>query len=117
VTEKEFKENSKMDIKTKTILKMERLRKNLRQEDVAKYLSLAKSSYAKYETGENTPTTDSLLKLSDLYEVSVDYLLGKNVNLSKFLQKSYEDGKTIGTDIADGVIERKRASKRAKKET
>ena len=30
-----------------------------------------------YETGERDPNTETLLKLSELFDVSVDYILGK----------------------------------------
>ncbi len=64
-----------MDIKD--ILKQERKKRNLTQQNVAEYLKIERGSYAKYETGANTPTTDNILKLAELYNVSTDYLLGR----------------------------------------
>lgn len=61
----------------KDILKLERHKKNMTQQDVADYLNLARGSYAKYETGANIPTTENILKLADLYNVATDYLLGR----------------------------------------
>ena len=49
------------------------------QAQIASYLNMSQTGYSKYETGENDIPTDILLKLADFYEVSVDYLLGRNV--------------------------------------
>lgn len=61
----------------KDILKEERKKRGLTQQQVAEHLNIARGSYALYETGKNTPTTDSIIKLADLYKVSTDYLLGR----------------------------------------
>ena len=49
------------------ILKTERNKHNMTQQEIADYLQIARGSYAKYETGTNTPTTESLIKLAYLY--------------------------------------------------
>lgn len=61
----------------KDILKTERKKHNMTQQEIADYLQMARGSYAKYETGANTPTTEALSKLADLYKCSVDYLIGR----------------------------------------
>ena len=61
---------------------MEKL-KDLRKEnkktlqDMAKYLGISHPAYFKYETGENKPTIETLIKLADYYGVSLDYLVGR----------------------------------------
>ncbi|MCL2171259.1 MAG: XRE family transcriptional regulator [Defluviitaleaceae bacterium] len=56
------------------------LRKNkgFIQADVAAKIGIGRSSYVKYEKGDVQIPTDMLVKLSDIYNVSVDYLLGKS---------------------------------------
>jgi len=49
---------------------------DMNQTQVAKYLDMSQTGYSKYETGENNIPTQVLIKLSKLYNVSVDYLLG-----------------------------------------
>lgn len=49
---------------------------DLTQKQVAAYLSFTHSAYAKIERGERVLTAEVLIKLSNLYDVSVDYLLG-----------------------------------------
>lgn len=46
------------------------------QEYLAKYLSCSQSSYSKIEAGKRQLPTGYLIKLSNLYGVSTDYLLG-----------------------------------------
>ena len=48
---------------------------DLTQLQVADYLNMSQTGYSKYETGENDIPTRVLMKLSILYNTSVDYLL------------------------------------------
>ena len=58
-------------------LKEMRTKLGLSQRDVARILELSPSVVSAYETGERTPSTEILLRLSDLYKCSTDFLLGK----------------------------------------
>ena len=51
--------------------------RDLNQTAIAKYLGMSQTGYSKYETGERDIPTQILIKLADLYGVSVDYLLGR----------------------------------------
>ncbi len=51
--------------------------RNLTQKQVGDVLGITDQSYSRYETGEREPSLESLLKLSDLFGVTVDYLLGQ----------------------------------------
>lgn len=53
---------------------------DMNQTQVAKILGMSQTGYSKYETGENDISTAILIKLADLYDVSVDYLLGRTDN-------------------------------------
>lgn len=53
------------------------------QQYVAELLDVSKSTYIKYERGERKPKYETLFKLSNIYKVSIDYLLGKEENLRK----------------------------------
>lgn len=52
----------------------------LNQTRIAKILGMSQTGYSKYETGENDIPTSILIKLSDFYDVSIDYLLGQTDN-------------------------------------
>ena len=64
-------------MEVREILRQERERRNLKQEEVANYLNIGRVAYTLYETGKNQPTCESICKLADLYNVSTDYLLGR----------------------------------------
>ncbi len=49
--------------------------RDLNQTQVAKHLGMSQTGYFKYETGENDISTSILIKLSEFYNVSIDYLL------------------------------------------
>lgn len=50
---------------------------DLTQQNVSDYLSITRSAYAKIERGERTLSAEVLIQLSNLYNVSTDYLLGQ----------------------------------------
>ncbi|PHC41335.1 transcriptional regulator [Bacillus toyonensis] len=60
-----------------TKLNLLRKEKKLRQEDMAKHLGIARTTYAMYEQGNREPDYDTLQKSADFFDVSVDYLLGR----------------------------------------
>lgn len=59
-------------------LKLLRNRKGMLQEDVAKYLGLTRPAYSHYETGKRIPDAEMLEKLADLYQVTIDELMGRS---------------------------------------
>ena len=58
-------------------LKQLRLDKQLRQEQVARLVGVSKGAISAYETDIRQPSYDVLIRLANLYRVSVDYLLGR----------------------------------------
>ncbi|HBL40309.1 MAG TPA: XRE family transcriptional regulator [Ruminococcaceae bacterium] len=69
--------------------KLKTLRKEygLTQQDLAQRLNVTKSVVSYYELQERTPSAEILVKLSQIFHVSCDYLLG------------FENRKTI--DVSD----------------
>lgn len=55
-----------------------RINRNLTQNDVGKYLSMTRQGYAHYEKGTRSPDYQTLLKLADFYQLSVDDLVSKD---------------------------------------
>ena len=58
-------------------LKEARIKINLSRKEVAEHFGISSSIIAGYETGYRTPSTEVLIKLSGLYQCSLDYLVGK----------------------------------------
>ena len=54
--------------------------RDLLQRQVAERLRCSQRVYSKYERGERNIPTDILIRLSEFYDVSVDYLLGLTNN-------------------------------------
>ena len=54
--------------------------RDIKQKDVAKYLSVSQNTYSQYETGVIALTAEILIKLSKYYNVSIDYLLDQTNN-------------------------------------
>ena len=55
-----------------------RKQKGLSQEELASRLDVARQTVSKWEGGDSTPDMDKLIALSELFEVSLDWLvLGK----------------------------------------
>jgi len=49
---------------------------NLKQIELAQKINLKSSAISKYEKGLTQPNIDTLIKLSEIFSVSVDYLIG-----------------------------------------
>ena len=59
-------------------LKEIRVSRKLKVQEVSDYLCCLPSVYSRYENGKREPSIDILLKLSKLYGVSVDCLIGND---------------------------------------
>lgn len=55
-----------------------RTRQALSQEDLADRLDVSRQSISKWETSAATPELDKLMRLCDLFDVSLDYLTGRS---------------------------------------
>ncbi|MGN0494951.1 MAG: helix-turn-helix domain-containing protein [Lachnospiraceae bacterium] len=65
-----------MDLTIGKRLKDLRKAQGLRQEDVAKQLCIARSTYVGYENETSQPDLDTLKQIAIFFQVSTDYLLG-----------------------------------------
>lgn len=59
-------------------LKELRKQAHLTQVELAKRLGIGQSSYADWERGKKNPTQENLIKLAQILNVSVDYLVGNS---------------------------------------
>jgi len=60
------------------ILRKLREEKGLSQKDLANYLKISRQAYNHYEAEKREPSYETLKALSNYFEVSTDYLLGKS---------------------------------------
>ncbi len=54
-----------------------RKQQNMTQREVARRLGITQASYVRYELGTSEPKLVNLVKLAEIFDVSVDYLLGR----------------------------------------
>lgn len=58
-----------------------RKEKNLTQEDLGKLINVTKVSICCYENGTRIPTLETMVALADIFEVSLDNLLGREIEV------------------------------------
>lgn len=54
-----------------------RMRKRMTQRDLAKAMEVSVTTICKWETGKVNLQMDKLIRLADMLEVSIDYLVGR----------------------------------------
>ena len=61
-------------------MKLKELRKSkkLTQTDLANSLYMTQNCYSSYECGRTEPNIETLCKIADFYNVSLDYLVGRD---------------------------------------
>lgn len=64
---------------TSTRLKVLRIQKGYTQEEIANRLHVSRQAVSRWETGKSSPDIDNLTLLGEIYEVSVDEILGNEV--------------------------------------
>lgn len=67
-----------MNIKTANRLYELRKQNNLSQEELANKLGISREAISRWERAESSPSTDNLIALSELYNISLDELVGKD---------------------------------------
>jgi transcriptional regulator with XRE-family HTH domain len=78
------------------ILKQLRKQKNLTQKQLATFLCISKSAYGYYEQGKNQMDYKTLVKLSDFFNVPIDYLIkGSFDNMLSLNDAEYEHIKIL----------------------
>lgn len=79
------------------ILKELREKKGITQQQLADALNLSKNAISHYEKGINMPNLDTVQNIADIFDVSVDYLLGRTSIRFSFsaLKSAFTKGSTV----------------------
>lgn len=75
--------------------------RDIKQKVVAEYLGVSQQTYSNYENGHREIPVWAVIKLSEYYEVSTDYLLGANTG---YLGNTNLSGKYLGEVIMHDVV-------------
>lgn len=59
-----------------------RKEKRLSQTDLAEAIKASREAISKYERGEAIPSVEVAKKIADVFEVTIDFLIGNNHNLA-----------------------------------
>jgi transcriptional regulator with XRE-family HTH domain len=79
-----------------------RIQKRLKQKEVADILGISQSAYSYWENGQVRIDNDSLKKLSEFYNATIDYLLGNTDAPNRI---TISDGVSIGwVQVVDDAI-------------
>ncbi|WP_144510582.1 helix-turn-helix domain-containing protein [Bacillus sp. FJAT-22090] len=73
-------------------IKEERLKHEMSQQQLGELLRISRQSISKWERGEGYPGIESLIKLSEVFDITIDELLKGDNHLK---EKIIEDGKQL----------------------
>ena len=77
-----------------------RVRRNLTQGEVAAALGVSSVVYCRYETGARQPSIDTLIQMANIFDVTVDYLLGRQ-EIDDSTLSDYERQLLVASRMAD----------------
>lgn len=59
-------------------LREDRKSKKITQQELADRLGIKRNTYSDWENGKTEPTFEILVKLADLFDISLDWLFGRD---------------------------------------
>ncbi|MDD5888839.1 MAG: helix-turn-helix transcriptional regulator [bacterium] len=79
--------------------KIKKIRKDnkMSQDDIAEILNVTRQTISNWENGKNYPDIETLIKISDKFNISLDILLKENMNMVKEMDKNVKDTKKYKT--------------------
>ena len=93
-----------------TRLKKERTNKKLTQEELGKLINKTKNGISQYETGKREPDLSTLNKFAEIFNCTVDYLIGRTDKR----EATIIEGEEIPKELKDIGIEYLEISKELK---
>ncbi len=83
-------------------LRFLREKTNKTQEETAKALGIKRSTYSHFENNRNNPDNETLVKMANYFNVSTDYLLGRDTK-EDALKTADKNVQLIAAHIDDGT--------------
>ena len=81
------------------ILKKLRESKNERQSEIAKIVGVTQQAYQRYENGTSEPNADGLIVIANHFNVTVDYLLGRETEKNPIAMLNLAVGEKEALDL------------------
>ena len=90
-------------------LQLMRKREGLSQEDLAEKLGISRQAVSKWESGQSVPDLNKLIILSELYNVTIDYLVKETYEFEGRQGKEIgntgkQDGENLGNKETQLII-------------
>ncbi len=85
--------------------RLKKLRGKKTQEEVASRVDVSRARYSHYENGRSQPDNEILIKLSNYFGVSVDYLLGGSNTIQQNDTQEYDPLAEINKLIEEYKVE------------
>lgn len=86
--------------KLKALLK----EKNMTQEELAEQLDVSRQAVGKWVNDRGTPEVSKLIQISNMFGVSLDYLLKEDVNLNTAPDTPNENGYYVSEEMLEGYL-------------
>ena len=96
-------------------LKQLRLEKDLRQDQLAKLVHVEKSSISMYENDVRQPSYEVIIRYAEVFNVSVDYLLGRTNDRSLDLSGLTAAEIAIISELVDSMTAKNRIMEELKR--
>ncbi|WP_042277436.1 helix-turn-helix domain-containing protein [[Clostridium] dakarense] len=77
-----------------------RKKEGMSQEVLAEKLNTSRQAISKWENGQGFPETEKLLKIGNIFDVSIDYLLKNSVEN----KEDRKDGYYVSREVAEGFL-------------
>ncbi|HEM9532901.1 TPA: helix-turn-helix transcriptional regulator [Streptococcus agalactiae] len=87
-------------------LREERKKRGFTQQEVADKIGINRGSYSNWENGKREPTLDNIIKLANILDVTVDYLLGRSDNFSNTIVLSKNNMKSFSKRLKELRLEK-----------
>lgn len=73
------------------MIKLKELRtaKNISQIELANYLHVSNTTVSNWESGKRIPDMETLIQIANYFDVSLDYLLGRDNSESFYINEKY----------------------------
>jgi transcriptional regulator with XRE-family HTH domain len=100
--------------------------KGITQIDLGNFIGFGHSTISQYESGKRMPDYETLTRIANLFDVTVDYLIGrtdiktpypkreKSKNIEEFLEENVVvfDGEPLDEEVKEGILDFLRLTKK-----
>ncbi len=87
-------------------LREERKKRGMTQKELGEKVGVKQNTFTNWENGKREPTLDNIIKLANILDVTVDYLLGRSDNFSNTIVLSKNNMKSFSKRLKELRLEK-----------